>query len=160
MRRRTVRTIPLLVGVLGMGIAMLVAPPAANAAGNNVCETSGSFCIGAPTLALNAPVVETVTGRVINIMSQGLPAGQVELQISAAPSLCVAAADGDVNVVLHACQRGQGTVWIEMPPGGSGNPHTFQDREFDTFLAGRDNGTEFKVEGPNVPGFFYRFNVT
>lgn len=159
MRRKSVRGIPLLACLLGVGVAILAAPPAANAATVHVCETFGNFCVGAPTLALNAPVVETGAGRDINRLTAGLPAGEVELQIAAAPSLCVAAANGDVNAVLHACQGGLGTVWIEHRLSSPGQ-FQFQDREFDTYLFGLNNGSQYQVGRLGVPGHFYNFTVS
>jgi hypothetical protein len=157
-RHKIFRAIPLLAGALGIAAAMLAAPQAANAASSSgaICETSGAFCIGAPTLSTDSAVTETASGRTITIMNIPNSTSQFELKINAAPSLCVAATNNNVNAVLHACNGGAGTVWNIFV---NGNGHLqFQDREFDTFLAGRDNGGQFQVKPSGVAGFFYNFD--
>jgi hypothetical protein len=153
MKHKIIRAIPLLAGAFGIAVALLAAPQAANAAGGPpICETSGAFCIGAPTLSTDAAVTETASGRQINMIAAG--AG-VELQINAAPSLCVAVTNNNANAVLHPCNGGAGVVWNKNTSTGH---LRFQDQEFGTWLAGRDNGTQFTVKPLGVTGFFYNFD--
>lgn len=154
MRRRVFRAIAALAGLSGMAVTMLAAAQAANAVEFNYCETNGNFCIGAPDLGTFAPVVETGAGRAINLL--GVSGGYWKLQFNAAPSQCVAATDNGNGVVIHHCNGGLGTLWQII---NNANGHLqFWDREHDTLLAGRNNGTQYKLITEPAEGWFYNFD--
>jgi hypothetical protein len=154
MSRKIIRAASVLVATLGIPAAILASPLSASAAGNHLCETNGNYCVGAPSLATDAPVVETQFGRDINLLFLGN--AQYELQFNAAPSQCVAAANNGHDVVIHHCNGGLGVVWILFI---NSNGHLqWQNREFSTFLAGHNNGTQYQVKPPGLSGWFYNFD--
>src|SRR3954447_1065065 len=51
----------------------------------SICESHGRFCVGAPTLAFEDPVVETASGR--NFLLVATPTG-FNLAFSADPTRC------------------------------------------------------------------------
>ena len=139
---------------LAVPLAVFGAPLAANAAGNHLCETSGNYCVGAPSATNDAAVVETATGRDITLLFLGN--AQYELQLTNATSLCVAAANNGVDVVLHHCNGGSGVVWIlVINPNGH---LQWLNRLFNKYLAGHNNGTQFHIKDPAQPGWFYNFD--
>jgi hypothetical protein len=153
-----VRIASVLVALLGMTVAIVALPASASAAGGALCETNGNFCVGAPQVFTDAPVDETPTGRLIDIeVVSSTPTDlQVELALNTDTALCVAAADNQHDVVLHHCNGGLGTVWHVF---ANSNGHLqFQDREFGTWLAGHNNGTQFQVKQAGLNGWFYNFD--
>jgi hypothetical protein len=137
-------------------LASMAAPPA-SASGNHLCETSGNYCIGAPSLATDAPVVETSSGRDITL--EFLGSAQYELQFNDAPSECVAAANNGTDVVIHHCNGGDGVVWILFL---NANGHLqWQNREFSgDYLAGHNDASQYQVKAPGLSGWFYNFDQT
>jgi hypothetical protein len=136
------------------GLFLAASPPASASAGSHLCESFGSYCIGAPSLGLNDPVVETASGRLIDISPVGT-GNQRELAFDADPSKCVAAASNGYLAVIHPCNGGSGVVWIEAPgPSGS---LTYESREFPgKYLAGDNHGDQFGVK-LIAPNGWYHF---
>jgi hypothetical protein len=153
--RLPIRALMVLLAALAVPAAVLAAPLPASAAGPHVCETSGNYCVGAPGLGVDAPVVETRSGRNITFLFLGN--AQYNLIIDAAPSECVAAANNGHDVVLHHCNGGLGTVWIlHINPNGH---LQFESREFPTkYLAGHNDGSQFQVKVLGLSGWFYNFD--
>jgi hypothetical protein len=132
--------------------------PAASAATNSADwhETYGHYAIGAPSLALYAPVRETPDGRYMHFVN--VKGGyEVELALDADPSKCVAASDSGYWVVLHACNGGLGTVWVLHV----GSAVSFESREFPgRYLAGDNHGDEFELKSPSARGWYEQFYNT
>jgi hypothetical protein len=156
--RKPIRAVMVLLATLA---AVFAAPLPASAAANHLCETNGNFCVGAPSLATFAPVVETLSGRNITLIflgndAQGIP--QFEIQLDAAPSECVAGADNGIDVVLHHCNGGLGVVWKRH---FSQNGHLqWNSREFPTkWLAGHNDGTQYQLKPLGLSGWFYNFDL-
>jgi hypothetical protein len=154
--RKPARAVMVLLATLAVPVAVFAAPLPASAVGNHLCETSGNYCVGAPSLALYAPVVETISGRDIHLISLGN--NQFDIELNAAPGECVAAANNGTDVVIHPCNGGLGTVWIEH--FNPNNHRQFESREFRTkYLAGHNNGTQFQVKTLGQSGWFYNFDL-
>jgi hypothetical protein len=146
-----------LAGAMAVAGSLLAASAPASAAGSSaVCESSGHhYCIGAPKLGRYDAVVETVSGRFLNINSVS---GGVELQFAAETSLCVAAGNGGVVVVQHPCNGGLGVVWVERP--GS-NGHYFENREFGKYLSGANRlGSQYEIKNKDASGWDQQFTVS
>ena len=156
MGRKRTRAVMALLTALVVPVAVFAAAPPASANGNHLCETSGNYCVGAPTLALYAPVVETVSGRDLGTIPLGN--NQFELVFLANTTFCVAAANNGIDVVVKHCQGDFGVVWIrEFNPNGH---LQFHNREFSNkFLAGHNDGTQFHAKDAGRPGWFYNFDV-
>lgn len=122
--------------------------------GLHLCETFGSFCVGAPTVHLDDPIDETASGRLLNFISAG---GGEELQLVANTSLCVAAANNGQDVVQHPCNGGAGVIWHEVQ-----GPATtlFESNEFSgKYLSGANNGTQFQLKDRGANGWEQQFTV-
>jgi hypothetical protein len=145
----------LLVLVAGALVVTVAAP--ASAAPSHVCETSGDFCLGAPSLVIDAPVRATVSGR--DVVLRGVGNNQVEIILSADTSECVAAANNRMDVVLHHCDGGLGTVWIKHNLIA---PFKYESREFPGwYLAGRNvQGSQFQLKQDPTGGWLLRFDVS
>ena len=136
------------------GLLVAVSPAASARVGGHLCETFGSFCVGAPTVGLDDPVVETADGRLLNIFPAG--SGE-ELQLVDNTSLCVAAANNGSDVVMHPCNGGLGTIWHEQQ-----GPATtlFENNEFSgKYLSGANNGTQFRIKNRGASGWEQQFTA-
>ncbi|HEX3761333.1 MAG TPA: hypothetical protein VHW23_21705 [Kofleriaceae bacterium] len=121
----------------------------------SICESHGSFCVGAPSLAFEAPVVETASGR--NFLLVATPTG-FNLAFSADPTRCVAVKDNGASVEVRACtMAGANAVWI-IETGPDGHSCVFQSR-VGGFLSGHNDGGQFTVEGIRASGAFQQFTV-
>jgi hypothetical protein len=124
--------------------------------GLHLCETSGShYCVGAPTVHLDDPVVEAIHGRLLNFN----PAGSgTELQLVADTSLCVAAANNGQDVVQHPCNGGAGVIWHEVQ-----GPATtlYESNEFPgKYLSGaNNNGSQFQLKDRGATGWEQQFTA-
>jgi hypothetical protein len=139
------------------GLILAASPPASASVGLHLCETFGSYCIGAPSLGLYNPVVETASGRLLEINPVGT-GNQRELAFASNPSECVAADnDGDL-VVIHPCNGGSGVVWLEGT--GSSGGAIYESREFSgLYLSGADNGTQFQLKDRGASGWYQQFTA-
>jgi hypothetical protein len=142
------------VAMLVPASALIASPPASALASVHVCETFGAFCVGAPNLGLDDPVVETTSGRDLNIISSG---SGVILQFAASSSLCVAAANNGSDVVQHPCNGGHGIIWhIEQGP----TSNLIENNEFSgKFLSGADNGTQFMIRSRGAAGWEQQYSI-
>lgn len=148
---KQLRPIMVLLGALIALIAALAVP--ANAAGNRLQETSGSFDVGAPDLSEFAPVVETADGRAITLVPAGTH--QVKIRFDANTTLCVAGANNGLDVTVHLCDA-NAIVWTEI----FNNGHIrFLNNHFGLYLCGRDDGSQFLLEQLDQ-GFFCQFDLT
>ena len=154
MSRKIIRAVTVLVATLGIPAAIFASPQYASAA-QHLCESFGLYCVGAPSLATDAPVDETTSGRDLNFLTQGN--GQWKIQFNADLSQCVAAANNGTDVVIHHCNGGNGTVWIKH----SVDTHTeWESREFPGFyLAGRNNGSQYQIKPGGLSGWYYKFDI-
>ena len=134
---------------------LLVASPAASArTGLQIKETFGSYYIGAPTVALDDPVVETTGSRSFNILSAG---GGEEFQFVANTSLCVAAANNGVDVVMHPCNGGSGVIWHEVQGKSS---TLFENNKFaGKYLSGDNKGNQYQLKSKGASGWDQQFTV-
>jgi hypothetical protein len=151
--------IRLSVGLATMLSGLYLAVPTASAAvvTVNICESYGAFCIGAPTINLFDPVVETPTGRRIDVLH--LSGASYELEFHADQSKCVAASNSGLLGVVHPCNGGSGVVWI-VELGGDGHSCVFDSQEFPANdLSGEDNGKQFRVISQGAMGFYQQFST-
>ena len=133
----------------------LGAPNAGAATPVHIRESHGVFAIGAPTINLFDPVVETNTGRLIDVMH--VSGASYELAFNADTSKCVAASNSGLLGVIHPCNGGAGVVWIAAR-GPDGHSCTFESQEFPgRFFAGHDDGTQFHVDPMPTTGDFFQF---
>jgi hypothetical protein len=155
MSRKIIRTALVLAAALTVTAVMFAAPLPANAANNHLKETNGAYRVGAPSLTNYDPVVETVDGRNLNIIIQS--GDDVKIKFSTDTSKCVAGANNGTDVVIHPCD-GTGIVWTMI---GDGFGHLFFfNKKFSLYLAGANNGTQFKLRGNPSPGWYERFDIT
>jgi hypothetical protein len=137
--------------------SLLAASPAASArVGLHLCETFGhNYCVGAPTINLYDPVIETTGGRLLNfIPSSG---GGEKIAFSADITKCVAAANNGHDVVVHPCD-GSGTVWIEHQCPAT---TCFENNKFATlYLSGRDSlGSQYQIKIRGAAGWDQQFSA-
>ena len=115
-----------------------------------VCETfGGRRCIGAPSLAFEAPVRETATGRTLRIVAVS---GGVHLAFLADTSRCVAVKNGTTSVEIRACDTNvQSAIWT-LHRGQDPDSCMFKNTVNSLFLAGPNNGGTFNTVGANATG--------
>jgi hypothetical protein len=132
--------------------ASLAISPQATAA--NICESHGTFCVGAPTIAFEDPVVETPTGRLFQIMPV---AGGVNLAFNADPTKCVAVKNATTLVEVRACSQ-PSAVW-SIQTGPDTHSCIFQNQVSKLYLAGSNSaGNQFTVQ-PKANGSFQQFTT-
>ncbi len=136
--------------------ALAGSPQAAATITNRICETNGSFCVGAPTIAFEDPVVETTGGRIFQIQTSG---GFVLLAFNADPTRCVAVKNGSTNtdglVEVRACSGVPSALWVPQR-GPDGQSCIFQN-QLGLYLSGRNMGTQFHVRAKGEGGWFQQF---
>lgn len=156
MIRTCVRAAVILLAVLSVPIALLAAPTPARAAGNHLCETYGSYCVGSDNLDLFTAVVEKPksTGGGRNLIAtplggsfHGFPT--YLLQFSSDATKCVASANDPWGggVVIHPCNGGTGVVWARDTSTGHlrwVNRYASGDNGNSVYLEGQDNGTQYQ----------------
>jgi len=114
-----------------------------------VCETfGGRRCVGAPSLAFEAPVRETATGRTLRIVAV---TGGVHLSFLADTSRCVAVKNGTNVVEVRACTGVRSAIWT-LHRGQDPDSCMFQNIVNSGFLAGPNDGGVFNTVGPNTTG--------
>jgi hypothetical protein len=118
----------------GTSFQALGVPPAAS-----ICESHGSFCVGAPSLAFEGRVLETASGRNFEFVST---ATGINLAFSADPTRCAALADTSPLVEVRACTV-EGASW-SIQTGPDGHSCVFKNR-LGGFLSGFDDGSQFQV---------------
>lgn len=124
----------------------------------SICESHGSFCVGAPSLAFEAPVVETASGR--NFLLVATPTG-FNLAFSADPTRCVTPKTNSDVVEIRACSvAGTNAVWT-IGIGPDGVSCVFQSQSTQGgFLSGHNkSGSQVTVEGFRASGTFQQFTV-
>jgi hypothetical protein len=158
MRRKIIRTALVLAAMLS---ALFIAPLPASAANNHLKETSGSYDVGAPSLAPDAAVVETSSGRDVNLITVPTGADDVYIKFSTDTSKCVAGANNGVDVVIHPCNGGSGIIWtLQDAPGAHClSVCLFKNKHFGTYLAGDNGGHQFQLKPHPSPGWFESFTV-
>jgi hypothetical protein len=161
MSRRFIRTAFILAATLTASAVMFAAPLPASAANNHLKETSGSYRVGAPNLALYAPVVETTSGRDVNLITAPTGADDVYIKFSADTSLCVAAANNSSDVVIHPCSGGSGIIWtLQDSASGHCLPYClFKNRLVGLYLAGNNRGGQFQLKPHPLGGWYEAFTV-
>jgi len=121
---------------------------------DHICESFGQhFCVGAPGLAFEDPVVETPTGRVIQINPV---AGGVNLALQIDPTKCVAVKNNSNLVELRACSQ-PSAVWI-VGNGPNGHSCVFQN-QLGGVLGGPNTGAQFRVVSSDDSELFKQFVV-
>jgi hypothetical protein len=160
-RARALR-VALLLAAVALPAGLFAAPADAASGAFLLHEANGSFAVGAPNLTVDSPVVETASGRQLFFpFVQTGPNGnpEVELQLKADTTECVAAAANRVDVVLHHCDGGLGTVWIEHT--NDNGKKQYEPREFrGLFLAGHNQptGTQFQLKSLTNGAWFHNFD--
>lgn len=113
-----------------------------------ICETYGSRCVGAPTIAFQDPVIETDSGRNLQIARV---AGGWHLAFTADLTRCVAVKNGTTQVEVRACASAASAVWTILP-GPDGHSCRFQNTVNHLFLGGPNDGGKFSVVGDDAAG--------
>jgi hypothetical protein len=136
----------------------VASPPASASTGYYVCETNGSYCVGAPNRTNYAPVVETT--RYLIFFAPTSTQYHYKLEFALDPTKCVAAANNGYLAVLHPCNGGVGVVWI-LETGPDGHSDILENQEFSgKYLAGDNQGDQFHVKNYGANGWYYQFKVT
>jgi hypothetical protein len=118
---------------------------------STICETyGGSRCVGAPTIAFEDPVLETATGRFLQIAPVAGVAGGVTLAFATDPTRCVAVKNASSLVEVRACSV-QSAIWIPQL-GSDGHSCIFQNHLNKEYLGGPNTGGQFNVVGKNATG--------
>ena len=137
---------------------LLTASPASATGSTFICEAFGHYCVGAPSLALFDPVVETTGGRDIFVLSLG--GTSYLLEFNADRSKCVAGANNGVDVTIHPCDGGVGIVW-KTHLGNDGASCLFESQKFSgLYLSGANNGTQFKIKSKGLTGWLQQFDTS
>jgi hypothetical protein len=119
-----------------------------------ICETFGSkFCVGAPTIAFQDPVLETTGGRILQI---GSVAGGVHLAFNADPTRCVAVKNASTSVEVRACTVDSAT-WIPQL-GPDGISCLFLNK-LGGYLSGPNSEGKFNVVARGANGWLQQFIV-
>jgi hypothetical protein len=121
-----------------------------------ICESKGSFCVGAPTIAFQDSVVETTGGRLFNVLAGD---GFVAFSFSAEPNKCVALKNGTGLVQVRACSGVPSALW-RAQRGPDGQSCIFKNQignQDGVYLSGQDNGSPFEVKPPGAGGWFQQF---
>jgi hypothetical protein len=156
--RKSIRMFPAGAAALAVsGLLLATSPPASAQVSFHWCETNGSYCIGAPSLALYDPVVETTTGRLLYTPSSGTT-NNFKLQFAADQTKCVAASNSGDHVVIHPC-NGSGVVWIPTDINGNNGSELLESNEFPgKYLSGDNMGHQFQLKSHGASGWFQRFS--
>jgi hypothetical protein len=140
--------------------AALAGSPQAAAATGRICETNGSFCVGAPTIAFEDPVVETAGGRIFQVLTSS-SGNFVLLAFNADPTRCAAVKNGSDLVEVRACANVPSALWIPRR-GPDGQSCIFQNQLKDAlgnsvYLSGHDDGSQFHVKTKGANSWFQQF---
>lgn len=142
--------------------AMLATSSAASATSTStrcghIVETFGRYAIGAPSLDLEKPVMETTDGRVLDCLSSS---NGMKLAFEASPTHCVAAANDGHDVVIHLCS-GDGTVWEFRENSVCPASFCFENHRFSgMYLSGDGHGDQFQIKNANAAGWLQTFTQT
>jgi hypothetical protein len=132
-------------------------PQAAAPITDRICESHGSFCVGAPTLAFQDHVVETAGGRIFQVPASG---SFVLFAFNADPTRCVAVKNGSDQVEVRACTNVPSALWIPQL-GPDGHSCIFQNQiggpSGSVYLSGRGDGSQFHVKSKGADGWFQQF---
>jgi hypothetical protein len=121
---------------------------------DHICEQFGAqWCVGAPTLAFEDPVVETVSGRIMQFI---FVSGGVNLAFNADPTKCVAVKNNSNLVEIRACSQ-PSAVWI-VQTGPNGHSCVFQN-QLGGVLGGRGDGGQYSVVPTTDKPAFKQFTV-
>jgi len=128
------------------------------AAGVRICYSHGDFCVGAPTIAFQDPVVETAGGRLFQVLAGG---GFVAFAFNADPTRCVAVKNGSDLVEVRACSGVPSALWIAQR-GPDGQSCIFQNQIHDAanqpvYLSGHNDGSPFHVVRKGANDWFQQF---
>lgn len=133
--------------------ALAGSPQAAAAPTGRLCESHGSFCVGAPTIAFEDPVVETAGGRIFQFPTSG---GFVLFAFNADPTRCAAVKNNSDLVEVRACTNVPSALWIPQL-GPDGHSCIFQN-QLGGYLSGPNSGGQFQVKSKGANGWFQQFN--
>jgi hypothetical protein len=131
--------------------ADLAESPQAAAGTSRICETNGSFCVGAPTIAFEDPVVETAGGRIFQVPTSG---NFVLFAFNADPTKCVAVKNGSSLVEVRSCNV-PSALWI--PQRGPDHSSCIFQNQLGLYLTGHNDGGQFHVESKGAAGAFQQF---
>src|SRR5690349_20657842 len=116
LRRKTITIIAAIISFTAIpaaGISATATPALASFTDVNICEASGHFCVGAPTIGYGDPVQLTLTGRSFNEADQHFTCcGGYEvfrLQFAADTAKCVGVPDSSTNLTVRECSGGNST---------------------------------------------------
>jgi hypothetical protein len=164
MIRIAIRIAWVLLAALGISIPLIAVSLPANAASTfTICELSGKFCAGAPTLAAGDAVSETTSGRLVIAVKQiNAFEGHTTylIEFNANTNLCIGV-DG-LNVDVESC-TGNGVVWALVHPGGVDsqdewiNRATSQHLNKDAYLSGSNKGNGFFLADQGFNGAYQKF---
>jgi len=158
-RRTLVLVVLAVTAFAAIPAAMVARPVPANAAGLQLCERSGSYCVGADSLDLFTAVEERTTGR--DLVFTFFPSnGTWEIAFVRDQSKCVAAANNLSDIVIHACNGGSGVVWFLNCTNGKErwiNRLASANKPMNQYLAGHNNGTQFFLATFDQANTFQQF---
>jgi hypothetical protein len=165
MIRNAVRAATVLLATLAIPTVLFAAPLPASAAGDTLCETYGSYCVGSADLNLYTAMDERNPGRnLIETPLGGTYDGHPTyyIQFSADATKCVSAATPNfVRVVIHACGA-NGTVWakVDISTGVFRWISRYASEQFGSplDLGGFNSGSNYFIDAVGVPGAFYSFS--
>lgn len=142
LRRRALTIIAVIISFTAIPAAGIVATATPALASVTICNSSGQFCLGAPTIDFGNPVVLTVGGRQVTEVYAGFTCcgghEVFQIQFVADTTKCVGVVDNGTNVTVRACSGGNKSHvnWAEEPQSG-GIIEWFSNTK-DQFLASDD----------------------
>ena len=106
-----------------------------------ICEVSGSFCVGAPTIGINDPVKETTGGRLITESSTN-GGNPFKLKFSADTTKCVGV-NASNNTIVKSCTD-SGVDWNRVIV--STGHIKWRNVSTNLLLTGHNNGSQMFVD--------------
>lgn len=158
---RTIRRAAVMLAMLAVPATILATPLPASASGARLCESNGSYCLGAASLQVNQTVVEKSLSSaryLIAAKQSGTFQGHTEykLKFSGNTGLCVTGGLV-VEVVIHNCGD-WGTLWAQNGSRWINVDVTkYVNSGSDVYLAGLNKGSAYQLKYLGQPGFFYQF---
>ena len=169
MIRKGIRSATVLLAALAIPVLILAAPPPASAAGTQMCEAYGSYCLNTADFNLYTSVTESANnGRTISaVLTSDTYNNQrvYILQLDGGTNKWVASSNNNTDVVIKYCNGGSDLAaeWLDKPDGNYDRwVSVAATMAFGSnmYLSGQEKpGSQYRLYGLGVSGAYQVFDL-